>query len=57
MQYYAVVKLHAEMNEGSEAFERFRKAVRAVLTVPKSKIIEQEHRRKTTRKKNASRKG
>jgi hypothetical protein len=48
------MKPHAEMNEGPEAFDRFRKAVQAVLTVPKSKVLEYE--KKKARKK-AARKG
>ena|SRR5205807_5335565 len=43
-------KLLAEMNEGPEAFERFKKAVGAVLTVPKSKVIAHEKRRKARKK-------
>ena len=37
---------HAELQEGPEAFERFRKAVKAVLTVPKSALPPRLHRRK-----------
>ena len=40
----------AEMHEGPEAFERFKKAVGAVLTVPKSKVIAHEKRRKARKK-------
>jgi hypothetical protein len=32
------MRLHAEMTEGLEAFERFRQAVKKVLTVPKSSM-------------------
>ncbi|HXG89895.1 MAG TPA: hypothetical protein VNJ02_16325 [Vicinamibacterales bacterium] len=30
---------HAEMNEGQAAFDRFRKAVKTIATVPKSAVI------------------
>jgi hypothetical protein len=32
------MKRHAEMNEGPEAFERFREAAKKMLSVPKSAI-------------------
>jgi hypothetical protein len=44
----------AEMNEGPEAFERFRKAVKAVLTVPKAALPTRPHR---TKKKTAKPRG
>lgn len=36
----------AELQEGPQAFERFRQAVKAVLTVPKSALPPRPHRKK-----------
>ena len=44
---------HAEMLEGPDAFERFRKAVKAVIAVPKSALPPRPTRKK---KKAAKRK-
>lgn len=43
----------AEIHEGPEAFERFRKAVKTILSIPKSALPPRPHRRK---KKAAKRK-
>ncbi|MES2390238.1 MAG: hypothetical protein V4555_01255 [Acidobacteriota bacterium] len=40
------MKDHAPMNEGPDAFMRFRKAVKSVLSVPKSALPPKPHREK-----------
>ncbi len=44
---------HAEMQEGPDAFERFRRAVKAVIAVPKSALPPRPSR---TKKRAAKRK-
>ena len=39
------------MIEGPEAWQRFRDAIRAALSVPKSAILKEEKRRENLRKK------
>jgi hypothetical protein len=46
----------AEMAEGPEAFERFRRAVTTIVPVPKTVVVEREKAR-TKRKSPAARKG
>lgn len=48
------MKSHPEMEEGPEAFERFRKAVETVLAVPKAALPPKPHRKK---RKPVNRKG
>jgi hypothetical protein len=48
-----MMKPAAELHEGAEAFNRFRKAVKTVLSIPKSALPPKPHRAK---KKTAKRK-
>ena len=45
---------HAEMNEGQSAFERFRKSVKAIVSVPKSVVT--HDRKKAAAKRQTRRK-
>ena len=42
---------HAEMNEGTEAFERFRSAMKKIISVPKSSVLPEPQSRKVKRAK------
>jgi len=48
------MKTHAEMHEGPEAFERFRTAMKKIVSVPKSAVIEPKRHKP---KRPATRKG
>jgi len=45
------MKTPREMSEGPEAWERFRDAMRAALSVPKSAVLKDDKRRARARKK------
>jgi hypothetical protein len=42
---------HAEMHEGQDAFDRFRKAVKAVMSVPKSAVVPDRKKAPAKKKK------
>jgi len=46
-----------EMDEGPEAFDRFRKAMKTTISVPKSTAISDRPKARTKKKKPASHKG
>jgi hypothetical protein len=51
------MKPHPEMDEGPQAFERFRNAVRTVLSVPKSALPPDHHKATPKKKKPVAAKG
>jgi hypothetical protein len=47
---------HSEMNEGQAAFNRFRKAVKAIVSVPKSVVTRDREKAAATKRKRTERK-
>lgn len=41
----------AEMHEGPEAFERFRKAMKTIIDVPKSAVVKSQKKTLTKKKR------
>lgn len=50
-------KTHVDMNEGAAAFERFRSAMKMIVSVPKSAVVAAMPKVRRRKKKTASRKG
>lgn len=42
---------HGEMHEGTDAFDRFRKAMKTIVTVPKSVVTQDRKKAPTKRRK------
>jgi hypothetical protein len=51
------MKPHPEMIEGPEAFDKFRDAMKAILTVPKSALPPSPFKKWKPKKKRSARKG
>jgi hypothetical protein len=48
-----MAKTHSQMEEGSAAFDRFRKAMKTIVSVPKSAVVPEQKstKRKATKKR------